>query len=104
MGQYFSSFTLSSPVRGSKSSMKLVLLLLASAGMVLSDPHGSYAYSHIERPSYTLTQSWGVPSHFAQRYNYGNYGNRARSFSRFNGITYGAALAASTRPTSPRTP
>merc|ERR1712037_67632 len=90
MGQYFSSFTLSSPVRGSKSSMKLVLLLLASAGMVLSDPHGSYAYSHIERPSYTLTQSWGGPSHFAQRYNYGNYGNRARSFSRFNGITYGA--------------
>merc|ERR1711971_1117298 len=90
--QYFSSFTftLSSPVRGSKGNMKLVLLLLASAGMVLSDPHGSYAYSHIERPSYTLTQSWGGPSHFAQRYNYGNYGNRARSFSRFNGITYGA--------------
>merc|ERR1711971_880034 len=90
--QYFSSFTftLSSPVRGSKGNMKLVLLLLASAGMVLSDPHGSYAYSHIERPSYTLPQSWGGPSHFAQRYNYGNYGNRARSFSRFNGITYGA--------------
>merc|ERR1712045_724055 len=90
MGQYFSNFTLSSPVRGSKSNMKLVLLLIASAGVVLSDPHGSYAYSHIERPSYMLTQSWGGPSHFAQRYNYGNYGNRARSFSRFNGITYGA--------------
>merc|ERR1712241_1549509 len=70
----------------SKSSMKLILLLAASAGMVLADPHGSYAYSHIERPSYTLTQSWGAPSHFSQQYS----GNRARSFSRFNGITYGA--------------
>merc|ERR1711936_700318 len=58
----------------SKSSMKLI------------DPHGSYAYTHIERPSYTLTQSWGGPSHFAQQYS----GNRARSFSGFNGITYGA--------------
>merc|ERR1719220_466143 len=70
----------------SKSSMKLILLLAASASMVLADPHGSYAYTHIERPSYTLTQSWGGPSHFAQKYS----GNRARSFSRFNGITYGA--------------
>merc|ERR1712045_498625 len=70
----------------SKSSMKLILLLAASASMVLADPHGSYAYTHIERPSYTLTQSWGGPSHFAQQYS----GNRARSFSRFNGITYGA--------------
>merc|ERR1712088_630921 len=70
----------------SKSSMKLIVLLAASAGMVLADPHGSYAYTHIERPSYTLTQSWGGPSHFAQKYS----GNRARSFSRFNGITYGA--------------
>jgi len=71
--------------------MKLVILLAASASMVLSDPHGSYAYSHIERPSYTLTQSWGSPSHanpsqFSQTYS----GSRARSFSRFNGITYGA--------------
>merc|ERR1712241_1613112 len=70
----------------SKSSMKLILLLAASASMVLADPHGSYAYTHIERPSYTLSQSWGGPSHFAQKYS----GNRARSFSRFNGITYGA--------------
>merc|ERR1712088_989605 len=70
----------------SKSSMKLIVLLAASASMVLADPHGSYAYTHIERPSYTLTQSWGGPSHFAQKYS----GNRARSFSRFNGITYGA--------------
>jgi len=71
--------------------MKLIILLAASASMVLSDPHGSYAYSHIERPSYTLTQSWGSPSHanpsqFSQTYS----GSRARSFSRFNGITYGA--------------
>merc|ERR1711936_695724 len=66
----------------SKSSMKLIVLLAASAGMVLADPHGSYAYTHIERPSYTLTQSWGGPSHFAQKYS----GNRARSFSRFNAI------------------
>merc|ERR1712045_474259 len=70
----------------SKSSMKLILLLTASASMVLADPHGSYAYTHIERPSYTLIQSWGGPSHFAQKYS----GNRARSFSRFNSITYGA--------------
>merc|ERR1712045_267827 len=70
----------------SKSSMKLILLLTASASMVLADPHGSYAYTHIERPSYTLTRSWGGPSHFAQKYS----GNRAMSFSRFNGITYGA--------------
>merc|ERR1712045_880929 len=70
----------------SKSSMKLILLLAASASMVLADPHGSYAYTHIERPSYTLTQRWGAPSHFSQPYS----GNRARSFSRFNGITYGA--------------
>merc|ERR1712088_1151023 len=70
----------------SKSSMKLIVLLAASASMGLADPHGSYAYTHIERPSYTLTQSWGGPSHFAQKYS----GNRARSFSRFNGITYGA--------------
>merc|ERR1712088_580422 len=70
----------------SKSSMKLIVLLAASASMGLADPHGSYAYTHIERPSYTLTQSWGAPSHFSQPY----YGNRARSFSRFNGITYGA--------------
>merc|ERR1711990_1027414 len=86
MGQYFSCFSLSSPVRGSKSNMKLIVLLAAGAGMVLADPHGSYAYTHIERPSYTLTQSWGGPSHFAQKYS----GNRARSFSRFNSITYGA--------------
>merc|ERR1711990_1055466 len=86
MGQYFSCFSLSSPVRGSKSNMKLIVLLAAGASMVLADPHGSYAYTHIERPSYTLTQSWGGPSHFAQKYS----GNRARSFSRFNGITYGA--------------
>jgi len=71
--------------------MKLIILLAASASMVLSDPHGSYAYTHIERPSYTLTQSWGSPSHanpsqFSQKYS----GSRARSFSRFNGITYGA--------------
>jgi len=71
--------------------MKLIILLAASASMVLSDPHGSYAYTHIERPSYTLTQSWGSPSHanpsqFSQTYS----GSRARSFSRFNGITYGA--------------
>merc|ERR1711936_461894 len=62
-------------------------LLAASAGMVLADPHGSYAYTHIERPSYTLTQSWGGPSHFAQEY---SGLNRARSFGRFNAITYGA--------------
>merc|ERR1711936_798380 len=62
-------------------------LLAASAGMVLADPHGSYAYTHIERPSYTLTQSWGGPSHFAQEY---SGLNRARSFGRFNSITYGA--------------
>merc|ERR1712212_1457404 len=70
-----------------KSSMKLILLLAASASMVLADPHGSYAYTHIERPSYTLTQSWGGPSHFAQQY---SGLNRARSFSRLNSITYGA--------------
>merc|ERR1712212_511960 len=70
-----------------KSSMKLILLLAASASMVLADPHGSYAYTHIERPSYTLTQSWGGPSHFAQQY---SGLNRARSFGRFNAITYGA--------------
>merc|ERR1711990_1281426 len=86
MGQYFSCFSLSSPVRGSKSNMKLIILLAATTSMVLADPHGSYPYTHIERPSYTLTQSWGGPSHFAQKYS----GNRARSFSRFNGITYGA--------------
>merc|ERR1712212_1480732 len=86
MGQYFSCFSLSSPVRGSKSNMKLIILLAATTSMVLADPHGSYAYTHIERPSYTLTQSWGGPSHFAQKYS----GNRARSFSRFNSITYGA--------------
>merc|ERR1719361_2998168 len=45
------------------------------------------AYTHIERPSYTLTQSWGGPSHFAQEY---SGLNRARSFGRFNSITYGA--------------
>merc|ERR1712045_1014461 len=75
----------------SKSNMKLIILLAATASMVLSDPHGSYAYTHIERPSYTLTQSWGSPSHanpsqFSQTYS----GSRARSFSRFNSITYGA--------------
>merc|ERR1711910_159419 len=70
----------------SKSSMKLILLLAASAGMVLADPHGSYAYTHIERPSYTLTQSWGGPSHFSQQYS----GNSGRSYSRLNSITYGA--------------
>merc|ERR1712212_768941 len=48
----------------------------------LADPHGSYAYTHIERPSYTLTQSWGGPSHFAQQYS----GNSGRSFSRINSI------------------
>merc|ERR1712020_292961 len=58
----------------------------SKSSMVLADPHGSYAYTHIERPSYTLTQSWGGPSHFAQQYS----GNSGRSFSRFNSITYGA--------------
>merc|ERR1711990_760646 len=86
MGQYFSCFSLSSPVRGSKNNMKLIILLTASTSMVLADPHGSYAYTHIERPSYTLTQSWGGPSHFAQQYS----GNSGRSFSRLNSITYGA--------------
>merc|ERR1711990_654629 len=86
MGQYFSCFSLSSPVRGSKSDMKLIILLAATTSMVLADPHGSYAYTHIERPSYTLTQSWGGPSHFAQKYS----GNSGRSISRFNSITYGA--------------
>merc|ERR1711990_523305 len=86
MGQYFSCFSLSSPVRGSKNNMKLIILLAATTSMGLADPHGLYAYTHIERPSYTLTQSWGGPSHFAQKYS----GNRARSFSRFNSITYGA--------------
>merc|ERR1712212_1164799 len=86
MGQYFSCFSLSSPVRGSKSNMKLIILLAATTSMVLADPHGSYAYTHIERPSYTLTQRWGGPSHFAQQYS----GNSGRSFSRLNSITYGA--------------
>merc|ERR1712045_238385 len=55
--------------------------------MVLADPHGSYAYSHIERPSYTLTQTWGNPAGgFASRYQ----PSRARSYSGFNSITYGA--------------
>merc|ERR1711990_1038265 len=86
MGQYFSCFSLSSPVRGSKNNMKLIILLAATTSMGLADPHGLYAYTHIERPSYTLTQSWGGPSHFAQQYS----GNSGRSFSRLNSITYGA--------------
>merc|ERR1711936_702183 len=69
-------------------NMKLFILLAASASMVLADPHyGSYAYSHIERPSYTYTQTWGGPSNYAQTYS-PSY-NRARSFSRFNPISYG---------------
>merc|ERR1711990_575309 len=69
-------------------NMKLIILLAASATMVLADPHyGSYAYSHIERPSYTYTQTWGGPSSYAQTYS-PSY-SRARSFSRFNPISYG---------------
>merc|ERR1712012_1259132 len=91
MGQYFLRLAtkLSSPVRGSNINinMKLLILLTASAGMVLADPHGSYAYSHIERPSYTLTQTWGSPTGgFASRYQ----PSRARSYSGFNSITYGS--------------
>merc|ERR1712012_1488703 len=91
MGQYFLRLAtkLSSPVRGSNINinMKLLILLTASAGMVLADPHGSYAYTHIERPSYTLTQSWGNPAGgFASRYQ----PSRARSYSNFNSITYGS--------------
>merc|ERR1711936_726476 len=69
-------------------NMKLIILLAASASMVLADPHyGSYAYSHIERPSYTLNQTWGGPSNYAQTYS-PSY-SRARSFSRFNPTSYG---------------
>ena len=84
--------------------MKLLILLTASAGMVLADPHGSYAYTHIERPSYTLTQTWGSPTGgFASRYQ----PSRARSYSGFNSITYGSrfgSLRAGNFPTGTNEP
>jgi len=65
--------------------MKLLILLAACADMILSDPHGLYAaYSHIVPSSYSLSHTWGGPSYFS----HSSY-NRPRTFSRFNGITYG---------------
>merc|ERR1711963_365094 len=69
--------------RRPNQNMKVLLLIAASAGLLLADPHGIYSYSRIVPSSYTLARTWGAPSHFSRTYS-------RPSFTRYNGITYGA--------------
>merc|ERR1712018_233638 len=69
--------------RRPNQNMKVLLLIAASAGLLLADPHGIYSYSRIVPSSYTLARTWGAPSHFSRTYS-------RPSFTRYNRITYGA--------------